>query len=949
MPTPLTCQKCAAQIAKSTIKLPRSSRARVSLSAHTRAPPAGPTLPRHERGGPGYSRSLHSNALLKQKSHKSNGRPTGSAYPSSMTSTHKQDNSKSETKVHSKPKTKESTKNQARVYSRFKIRKITKDVAKVDSKPKKFKNIRKIRSRSKGRVASRPSPLKLIPIEFIQPILNVRDLKAKILASNRHSLHNYADFEAVYGLHHQPALQAVSQLRRLLRDVQWVPDRGKRLDQFLDWKKDFAITLRDITPLSSVGDDISSTYDDEIFAEMDPVMNRARLGRTAWQKLDSDTQKRLWPRMIHSAVESEPDTLPALIESTFDPSWCPNYVVEDTLYILSRRLGQLQVPEASESKRSQLQSDIISIGTFILSKCPPGYLGLEQTVILSIIAPLTTPEITHIYQLCISAKQHLSPSTLLHIASRYAKAPDTKVQALEVLCTLADFSEVDLNTPSAASVCTSLLTLNVHEPLPDERAEPDLIFKALLQRGFRPNLIHLSALMQNFCNRGRLDTAWEIFGLMLQYGIEPDLHVYSILLNGSKHAADMDFTEKVFEIIKLGNAWSPVIVNDFLDIVYRDNEGQRERRRRQRKKANNAWRPMVHLYAKYFDLEPLQKFTLFPLENLLRSWSVRPQYSTRATALVESLEPLPHDKLMQPDSTTLCRMVGAHMRSHITPKYTIQSYDNFFKLVEQKDATALRILADRRTFIHDIFIRSLMQFKTTIGFAIAQLQEMMDAAAKEKAELGRNLYHHPPTVYTWTVILNGLKNHKDVHGAVSVLNMMSRVGHVKPTLPTWNVLLQLFSRTHNVKAAVKAVLLLEKAGLQPDDRTIQAFSGFPKSMREEAVKQLEEMRAHPPEKTPNMSTSAERDTTPEAEPSASKTKKKRDDAAVLEDATQNLGPVAPSTIMELARIYGECDLREVAGSFRRIRRLERMQLLRTKAHLTGPAGHRFFGPNKRRS
>ncbi|KAH8156226.1 hypothetical protein CIB48_g12021 [Xylaria polymorpha] len=683
----------------------------------------------------------------------------------------------------------------------------------------------------------------------LSPGHDARELKAKILGARGDYKIVDRDLEVFYALSPSEARHAVGQLERLLWGRSDMLSAAVRLDQYHAWKKNYSAVLRNSDAASSVGANNPSTG----LARAGTAFHQSKTAsmKTAWQGLDRGMRQRLWPAMVLFALESELHTLPILIQSTFDPSWCPSYVVEDVLYFLFRR-HQQELQNNAQGDCGQTQQAIEAIASFVLHNCPPRYLVLEQTVLHFILSPLPTSELAPFHQLLLAIEHPLHSNTLLHLASRFAKGPDTKMYAVDILRVLTGRPGFDLNTPAAASVCTSLLALKESEPLPDEHAAPDILFEFLLKQGFRPNLLQLSALVRNFCIRGHTDTAWKIFELMFQLGLEPDQHVYSILLNASKQNHDMVSLERIFNIITSRNAWSTTLMNDFLDLIFRENEWQPERRRRQRKTGNNAWRPMFQLYAKFFDLAPLQKFALFSLENLVGTYGVPLKHQTTATRLAESLMPQPDNKLMQPDSTTLCLMIGAYLRSILTPKYANRYYNFFFGLVNRKDPAALGLLAGQRTLVVDHFLRTLMQFKQTTALAVRRLRKMINAAIKEKMEDGHNLHHHPPTIHTWTIMLNGLKNHGDMRGVVALLDMMTNVSRIKPTLPTWNAVIQGFARTRNVSGGVKAVRSLEKAGFQPNDQTLKALRMFPRPLLDQVLAQLEMMRKAPEKfQTPN--------------------------------------------------------------------------------------------------
>ncbi|EMR66034.1 putative pentatricopeptide repeat protein [Eutypa lata UCREL1] len=376
------------------------------------------------------------------------------------------------------------------------------------------------------------------------------------------------------------------------------------------------------------------------------------------------------------------------------------------------------------------------------------------------------------------------------IASRFAKSSAHKLQAADVICSLTDIPGFDINLPAPASVCTSLLTLDVSDSIPEGQAEPDELFKLLLEHGFRPNLLALTALMHP--------------------------HVFSILLNGSKHAFDIPSVRKIIEMVFSRDAWTGIIVDDFIDLMFRENEAR-----------------------------PLQKFFTSPLENVIAERGVVPRNATLITDLADALRPLPDHLLFKPTSHTLLLLLAAHVRSINNPSKVIRQYRHFNQLIKSRDSVATQLIADKGTKIYDIFLRAMMQFRESLKAPMSIIYNMMTSAEREKKHTGRNIYHPFPSVHTWTILLNGFKNHKHIRGAVNVLNMMIQLGNVQPNLVTWNALINAFAQVGDVQGAVRTMALLEQGGLSSDDRTVEAFNAFSRARREKAIQLLEEARKEP--------------------------------------------------------------------------------------------------------
>ncbi|ORY59565.1 uncharacterized protein BCR38DRAFT_351128 [Pseudomassariella vexata] len=572
--------------------------------------------------------------------------------------------------------------------------------------------------------------------------------------------------------------------------------------------------------------------------------------RTAWLQLDEVLRQKLWPRMMLAALDSSSAVFSAFVQATYDPSWSPIYVVEDIV-----RLIMLRVRLFGSAEQAAEKQELVDTAVFLLQLVPPKNLALEQDIIGRIVSLSTIDRATDLFNYLETHDYRFNSQTLLQFASRFAKSNEHKVIAAENLCYAARHRDFDINSPSAASVCTSLLTIEKGHPFPDGAAAPDELFKILLEAGFQPNLFTMTALMRNFCVRGHLKTAWTIFDLLLERGIEPDAHVYSILLKASKKELDISSIRLIMSTVHSKKLWSPIILNDFLDILYMHKERMAEPNsegifpfgRRQRK-TNNAFRPMLQVYAKFFRLAPLQKFWPFPLEDRLSWMGAEPgqKFATPITELAAALMPQPDHLLIEPDTITLTLMLAANIRSLDQPDAMLRTYNRFLNMLDARDPLALQLIERHGTLVYDIFLRGLLQFRKCLDPAVRLVKRMLQLSKDEHLEHGKIIRHPPPSVHTWTIMVNGFKNHKLPHGAVSMIRLMMTHG-MQPNLHTWNALIAAFARAGNARGAVKAMRYLEASGLQPDQHTLDAFGHLRRRARQHAVALLEASRKEPVE------------------------------------------------------------------------------------------------------
>ncbi|KAI1649225.1 uncharacterized protein F4817DRAFT_332156 [Daldinia loculata] len=668
-----------------------------------------------------------------------------------------------------------------------------------------------------------------------QPVRGSHDLQKKILQSLGDYSIVYEDLMHMYGLSPGEAHHAISQLERLIGGRLAV-EAGTRLEHFHAWKTHF----RELLEIVSSSHHAPGTDDDLSKHPLWTPSGRqdSEAMKEVWQRQNQTRRESIWPHIIISAFRSHLSTIPSLIRATFQPSWCPSYIVEDIVYLLSQTLDDNQI---SKSDHRQVTELIF----FLLKNSTPRYMVLEQLVIRKVISSLPTSKLVELHEDLKNIEHPLNQNTLLHFASRFSRGSKYKIHAAEIIHFLSSLPGFDINSPAAISTCTSLLSVEEGN-LPGDHAAPDELFKMLLDAGFQPNILTLSTLMRNFCIRGRVEVALSIFDLLAKRGIEPDPHIFSILINGAKHALDFESLHRIVAMIEARQVWSLYLVNDVLDFIYQYNESQRQHRRRQRKRDTaRAWRLMVQVYLKFFKLAPFQKLTLFPLENLL---ATRPeQISPKLKGVdrfIAMLKPLPDALLMQPDSITLGLMFRVHFWT-IQRAGPLRMYYNYFmRLLNKGDPIMTQIIKDQGTIVIDTFLRNFMQFGSTFESGIRIVQNMHNRANQEMEKLGKNVLHPQPSVYTYTILMTGLRNHKHTQGVIVALNMMIKEGIV-PNIVTWNAVIGALLQKGYLEEAVRVMRNLKQVGLESNARTVQEITNVSKVKRKWVAKLMRQLDEKP--------------------------------------------------------------------------------------------------------
>ncbi|KAF3057987.1 putative pentatricopeptide repeat protein [Daldinia childiae] len=123
-----------------------------------------------------------------------------------------------------------------------------------------------------------------------------------------------------------------------------------------------------------------------------------------------------------------------------------------------------------------------------------------------------------------------------------------------------------------------------------------------------------------------------------------------------------------------------------------------------------------------------------------------------------------------------------------------------------------------------------MQFGSTFENGIRIVQSMHNRANRELEKLGKNVLHPQPSVYTYTILMTGLRNHKHTQGVIVTLNMMIKEGIV-PNIVTWNAVIGALLQKGYIEEAVRVMRNLKQVGLESNARTVQEITNVSKVKR----------------------------------------------------------------------------------------------------------------------
>ncbi|CAK7565976.1 MAG: hypothetical protein SEPTF4163_003907 [Sporothrix epigloea] len=622
--------------------------------------------------------------------------------------------------------------------------------------------------------------------------------------------------------------------------------------------------------------------------------------KLVWEALSEQQRSKDWPEFVNEALRSGPQHAYVFLMATFDAATMPLYVFEDAIHLLAQSClsATARSTASANSECSYAESikadNVLALLRHAFGTQPPiqelklqeakmmPRLLLQQATVFHLTRIFGTPGAARdLYRLLVAHGHAMYKNTRLQMAWQLARSAQLahRMQALEILQDALASTNLDINSPQSASVCTAILTVHENESDSGQVAEdgtqdgdreplatPADMFEALLRCGLEPNLIMYTTLIRGLCLRHELQAAQQVLELMVKNQIDPDDTVYSIMMNGAKTCGNVSTLQRVAVSAAAHSVRHPYVWNDFLQAIYQTAHSEVLSRPSSAVSKHvhvvPAFPLMLQAYTRMFSRQSLE--TLLPgvfsgLDSFgneqakgsaaANRWEFMGQFEST----LHSLPQLSPTALIEPTSPTLATMVLGYIQNLSKPYDIISFYSHLRRLLQARDPTALRLIQSEGTRIHDIVIMALCKHEGMLRATLDVVGDMLrDASAvlegenlgllEQKIRLNDTLSHgHPaPSIYTWSILLNGFMVHRQTRQGERILKMMRDRG-VEPNLVTWNSLLAGYARAQRPQETARAVLRLERAGHEPDEYTIRAFSYLVK--KASALQLIEEHRA----------------------------------------------------------------------------------------------------------
>lgn len=366
-------------------------------------------------------------------------------------------------------------------------------------------------------------------------------------------------------------------------------------------------------------------------------------------------------------------------------------------------------------------------------------------------------------------------------------------RALEMLGTLVG-SGMNSGTPILMQTCTTLLREAGRAPYGHQKSTA--ILAELLNLGIRPNLFIYNVAIRNVMEVGDFDVGCQMYDAMKEDGTQPDVFTFSIMLKGAKQQREWRMVDRfITELRETGTEPDAYIINELLHVTH-------------------LYMNTRHDPAGFGHM--LTRFQDYYSDDILRQMGILPasgsHHNSHALAIPD------------PPPATISVILSAYL-----------SYCTDWTIIARLYAQYRTQVAARNhllfaTTATDYFLNAFLLYFSKSRRTLLYCNAILDDMLTPSSGLG------PPSIYSWTIILNGYMSTHLPRQAEKILELMIENGE-KPNQVTWNLIIMGYARLQDVYGVANAVRMMKSHGFKGDSWTITSLSRIRE--REELVRLLE--------------------------------------------------------------------------------------------------------------
>ncbi|KAG5939827.1 hypothetical protein E4U59_002852 [Claviceps monticola] len=327
--------------------------------------------------------------------------------------------------------------------------------------------------------------------------------------------------------------------------------------------------------------------------------------QSAWHELDEQARRVQWPSVMISAMRQNPHRAHIVLEATLSPQ-TPGYAIHDVLVFISQTQFLASVRDSQE--KILKSEEMMRLLRKIITELPKDHILFPQKVFGLCAKAFATDQALELYNLLRESDFPLQLNTLCQFASKFARSTTRKNVAFEILRGLPE-GGVDFNNARESSIITSLLhctaSQNLGEKMPaDFDAKEALLY--FVGRGFSINVITATAFLNTLCRSGEAEEAVRLAWLFSESGVKLDKKAWRIAFRGAKSTLKVDYIARGLELANKASVPFVDVLNNALHSIYALSESERREKGSRHKPGPPIFVPMLRIYAKVFELQPLQ-------------------------------------------------------------------------------------------------------------------------------------------------------------------------------------------------------------------------------------------------------------------------------------------------------------------------------------------------------
>ncbi|KAF2722542.1 hypothetical protein K431DRAFT_283969 [Polychaeton citri CBS 116435] len=475
------------------------------------------------------------------------------------------------------------------------------------------------------------------------------------------------------------------------------------------------------------------------------------------------------------------------LRSTHAFGFIPVQCIDDSIaYLAAYCHAKTVVPSETEALRTSLV-DLISA----LSNHPRDRpCSLEGASVRNLLDICNTDQTDQIYTAIRAKKLRTTWISLLQFAAHYAKLNRFE-QALDAVLE-SSYLGADLTSNTFSAVC-AILFRQVKDR-PDGLRICLHIVPRLVEIGVQLNTQLCNILILNSAEAGDFNTAYRIYGSLLEYGVKADGYTYAVLFKAWK--SDINNVEMLNEIIRnaianIDLSQHPTVAAELLHCLALHHAARNP---------TSCYEPVLQAYLQFYHADTLEKLGL-----------AIPTASAEIPRTREAVDP--HPEAVHILLHTYLIGTSEHRNAQLS-KETVQNatscMSRFLALARNRVQPFAEMAANPHTF--NTLLLGLVRHSSGLHQA-TQLFQAMQSSLKP----GRGGLPYPcaPDLHTYSILIKGFARGGETRKAESIINFMQEQGH-QPNLITWNTLLSGYASEQYHDGVVATLKRIDENGFTWD-------------------------------------------------------------------------------------------------------------------------------------